>query len=33
MLMIKNFCVDKAAGEYDEMYGDPKTRHKGFGPG
>ena len=31
MLMIETFCSDKAAGEFDEMYGDPKTRDKDFG--
>ena len=33
MLIIETYCGDKAAAEFDEMYGDPKTRDKAFGPG
>ena len=33
MWMIRTCCGDKAAAEYDEMYGDPKPRDKGFGRG
>ena len=32
MLMIETFCSDKAAAaEFDEFYGDQKTRDKHFG--
>ena len=30
MLMIEFFCGDKAPGEFEEMYGDPKPRGRGL---